>query len=322
MRPRGLTLADFRDGNLLARYMAPLRQAHPPAPITPGAPSGPCSAISGRDLRYAARTLRKQPGFASAAVLSLALGIGANTAIFSLINSVLLSALPVRDPQSLVMLTNPASSGFTIGRKRGEREEADLFRVPPTARSVHRILQLDGLSDRARTRPHARVDGAEPEEIRAHMVSAEYFSTLGVPALLGRTLSADDDPAAPYAVISYDYWQRRFGRRADVLGTTITIRQGVFSIIGVAPPSFFGETVGQRPDVWVPLTLQPAVLPGRDWLHENAWRSRKSDVAPRLRPAEARRHHRNRASCRQRHLSTRTGCLLWLSLTPETRRHS
>jgi predicted permease len=100
------------------------------------------------------------------------------------------------------------------------------------------------------------------------MVSSEYFSTFGVPALLGRTLRADDDPAARQAVISYDYWQRRFGRRADVLGTSMTIRQGVFSIIGVAPPSFFGETVGQRPDVWVPLTLQPVVLPGREWLHE------------------------------------------------------
>ena len=100
------------------------------------------------------------------------------------------------------------------------------------------------------------------------MVSAEYFSTLGVSALLGRAFRADDDPAAPYAVISYDYWRRRFGRRGDILGTTMAIRRGVFSIIGVAPASFFGETVGQRPDVWLPLSLQPAVLPGRDWLHE------------------------------------------------------
>ena len=126
------------------------------------------------------------------------------------------------------------------------------------------------------------------------MVSAEYFSTLGVPALLGRTFSADDDPAAPYAVISYDYWQRRFGRRADILGTRMAIRQGVFSIIGVAPASFFGETVGQRPDVWLPLSLQPAVLPGRDWLHENAWRCRKSDVAACVRPSEGRRRPSNK----------------------------
>jgi len=114
-----------------------------------------------------------------------------------------------------------------------------------------------------------RVDGSDAEEIVVQLVSSEYFSTLGAPALLGRTLNPDDDPAAPNAVISHDYWQRRFGGRADVLGSRIAIRHGVFSIVGVAPASFFGETVGQWPEIWVPLSLQPAVLPGRDWLHEN-----------------------------------------------------
>jgi hypothetical protein len=95
-------------------------------------------------------------------------------------------------------------------------------------------------------RTQVRVDGAEPEEIRYRMVSAEYFSTLGVPALLGRTFDAYDTPASPYAVISYAYWQPRFGRRADILGTRMAVRQAVFSIIGIAPASFFGETVGER----------------------------------------------------------------------------
>jgi hypothetical protein len=79
----------------------------------------------------------------------------------------------------------------------------------------------------------------------------------------------NDDPTAPQVVISYDYWQRRFGGRPDVAGTPITIRQRIFTIIGVAPPSFFGESVGKRPEVWAPLTLQAAVLPGREWLQEN-----------------------------------------------------
>jgi predicted permease len=221
-----------------------------------------------QDLRYAIRTLASQPGFAAVAVLSLALGIGANTAIFSLINSLLLSALPVRDPQSLVMLTNPASNGITIGSMSGEREELTWseFRQLRDLSTVFSSLMACQIEPEP---VPVRVDGSEEEETLVQMVSSEYFSTLGVPALLGRTLSADDDPAAPHAVISYDYWQRRFGRRPDVLGTTITIRQGVFSIIGIAPPSFFGETVGQRPEVWVPLTLQPVVLPGREWLHEN-----------------------------------------------------
>src|SRR4030095_11347221 len=74
--------------------------------------------------------------------------------------------------------------------------------------------------------------------------------------------------SAPYAVIAYDFWQRRFGGRSDVIGTTIAFRAGVVSIIGVAPPSFFGETVGEQPDAWIPIAMQPAVLPGRDWLRE------------------------------------------------------
>ena len=221
-----------------------------------------------QDLRYTFRALASQPGFAAVAVLSLALGIGANTAIFSLINNVLLSALPVSDPQSLVMLTNPASNGIMIGSTSGEREELTWSEFQQLRDLSTVFSSLMACQIEPEPVP-VRVDGSEAEETLVQMVSSEYFSTLGVSALLGRTLSADDDPAAPHAVISYDYWQRRFGRRSDVLGTTITIREGVFSIIGVAPPSFFGETVGQRPDVWVPLTLQPVVLPGREWLHEN-----------------------------------------------------
>ena len=262
-----LTLGEFRDGNLLERYMAPLRQTRLPAPMTPGAPSRFLLSDLWGDLRYAARMLRKQPGFASAAVLTLALGIGANTAIFSLLMSVLKSALPVRDPQALVILTNPGSSGVHEGLLGNER---NLMSYPEFQQLRDQSTVFSGLtaSQSALDVTHARVDGGEPEEIRARMVSAEYFSTLGVSALLGRAFRADDDPAAPYAVISYDYWRRRFGRRGDILGTTMAIRRGVFSIIGVAPASFFGETVGQRPDVWLPLSLQPAVLPGRDWLHE------------------------------------------------------
>jgi predicted permease len=221
-----------------------------------------------QDLRYAIRALASQPGFTAVAVVSLALGIGANTAIFSVINTVLLSALPVRDPQSLIILTNPASNGITIGSKSGEREELTWSEF----RQLRELSNVFSSVMAAQIEPEpvpARLAGSDVEETLVQMVSAEYFSTLGVPAQVGRTLSADDHPSAPHAVISYDYWQRRLGGRSDVLGTTITIRQGVFSIIGVAPRSFFGETVGQRPDVWVPLTLQRVVLPGREWLHEN-----------------------------------------------------
>jgi predicted permease len=219
------------------------------------------------DLRFALRSFLRTPSFTAVAVLSLALGIGANTAIFSLLNSVLMSALPVRDPQALVMLTDPAASGVGVGSQVNERS---LLTYPEFQQLREQSTVFSGLMacQSQLERTQVRVDGAEPEEIRYRMVSAEYFSTLGVPALLGRTFDAYDTPVSPYAVISYAYWQRRFGRRADILGTRMAVRQGVFSIIGIAPASFFGETVGERPDVWLPLTMQPAVLPGRDWLHD------------------------------------------------------
>ncbi|MFN7933497.1 MAG: ABC transporter permease [Bryobacteraceae bacterium] len=220
-----------------------------------------------QDLRYAIRTLAAQPGFAAVAILSLALGIGANTAIFSLLNSVLMSALPVRNPQELVLLTNPSSSGVRQGSQTNERSlltYSEFLQLRNESTVFSSLMASESQLDRI----ESRVDGGPLEEIRTRMVSAEYFTTLGVPAVLGRTFAADDDPNAPHAVISYAYWQRRFGRNAGVLGTKVTIRRQVFSIIGVAPSTFFGETVGERPDAWLPLAQQPAVLPGRDWLHD------------------------------------------------------
>ena len=100
-------------------------------------------------------------------------------------------------------------------------------------------------------------------------MSGGFFQVLGVGAAIGRLFTAaDDDAEAPHAVISYSYWQRRFGGRPDVLGRTITLRKAALTIIGVAPPGFIGETSGQRPDLWLPLRLQPRVVPGADRLHD------------------------------------------------------
>ncbi|MPY87486.1 MAG: FtsX-like permease family protein [Luteitalea sp.] len=227
------------------------------------------SHVMRQDLRYAIRTLASNPGFTAVAILSLALGIGANTAIFSLLNSIRLSALPVSNPHELVMLTNPGTSGLGIGSSRGERS---LLTYPEFEQLRDQSTSFSGLmaSQSSLNRVQARVDGGEPEEIRTRMVSAEYFTTLGVAAVLGRTFGeeARAEGTAPYAVISYNYWRRRFGGRPDILGATMAIRGGLFSIIGVAPASFFGETVGQRPDAWLPLSMQATVLPGRDWLRD------------------------------------------------------
>jgi predicted permease len=223
-----------------------------------------------QDLRHAVRILTANAGFTVVAVLSLALGIGANTAIFSLLNSVMMSTLPVRNPHELVILTDPGSAGVSNGAESGERSLLTYteFRQLQAQTSTFASLTASGSSLQ---RTEARVAGGEPEDIAIRMVSNSYFETFGVPALVGRTFEAAREPvegAAPFAVISHEFWQRRFRGRADALGSTISLRGAVLSVIGVAPASFLGETVGERPDAWVPLTMQTSVLPGRDWLHD------------------------------------------------------
>jgi len=223
-----------------------------------------------QDLRHAIRVLIASPGFTAAAILSLALGIGANTAIFSLLSSVVMHALPVRDPQQLVILTNPNARGMGRGMQEGRRSLAtyDEFLQLQAERSAFASLMA---SQSGLERLEARVAGGEPEPVTVRLVSTSYFSTFGVPALAGRTFEARQEPAegaAPYAVISHEYWQRRFGGRSDALGRTMIFRGGVVSIVGVMPASFFGETVGDQPDAWIPLAMQRTVLPGRNLLHD------------------------------------------------------
>ncbi len=242
-----------------------------------------------QDLRHAIRILASHPGFTAVAVLSLALGIGANTAIFSLLNNVLMSTLPVRNPQELVILTDPSSSGVGQGSQTGERSLAtyEEFRDLQNQNTVFASL-LAASSGLQRT--EARVGGGEPEQIAIRLVSSSYFDTLGVAAAVGQTFDARQEPAigaAPYAVISHEYWQRRFGGAKDVVGRSIALRGGVVSVIGVAPASFFGETVGERPDAWMPLANQATVLPGREWLRDRAGNFEKVmwlHLIARLRP--------------------------------------
>ena len=223
-----------------------------------------------QDLRHAVRVLLASPGFALVAIASLALGIGANTAIFSLLNQVLLTTLPVREPQALVLFTNPESQGVAAGSQSGERslmtyqEFLGLQRSTTTLSSV-----MAGSSSLHRVQ--ARLGTSEPEELALSLVSTSYFTTLGVPALIGRTFEGLREPSEgslPQAVISHELWQRRFGGRADVVGRAITLREGAFQVVGVMPSWFFGETVGQRPDAWLPLVNLVSILPGRTWLHD------------------------------------------------------
>jgi predicted permease len=215
------------------------------------------------DIRYAFRTLRRSPGFAAVAVLSLGLGIGGNTAIFSLLDTVLLKALPVKNPQQLVLLS-----------KAGGRSPVRNFPEPVFERvREHKELFADILAcfDAAGTlQVSATTVGSErPAEMAyAQLVSGNYYSVLGVQAMLGRTLTPDDDrvpDAHPVAVISYGYWRRRFAGDPAVAGKRILLNGGSFTIVGVTGPEFFGIATGSPPDVTAPLMMQSRIWldPGR-----------------------------------------------------------
>jgi predicted permease len=232
--------------------------------------AGRLDAIA-KDVRYGLRQFVRNPVFTTVAVLSLALGIGANTAIFSIMNAALLKALPVRDPQQLVVITDPNSAGVSEGMDRGERS---LLSFVEYAQLRDHTTALSGMcaSESELSSLAVRIGSNGQEKAQGRLVSENYFSVFGVEPTIGRFFNPDA-PAAPghdpEAVISYDNWQRRFGGKLDVLGTPIRLFGTTLTIIGVAAPGFRGETVGQSPDLWIPMMMQPMVMPGRDWLHED-----------------------------------------------------
>ncbi len=224
-----------------------------------------------KDLRYASRQFTRNPVFTVVAVLSLAIGIGANTAIFSLMNVILLKSLPVRDPQELVILTNPNASGVSDGMDTGERA---LMTYAEFTQLRDHTTTFSGMcaSQSQLNRWQVRIAGGGQEDARAKLVSEEYFTLMGVEPAIGRVFKKEDASGPgqdPYAVISYDYWQRRFGGNVQVLGTQVKMLGATLTVIGVAPPGFRGETAGEKPDFWMPMLMQNAVMPGRDWLHED-----------------------------------------------------
>jgi predicted permease len=232
------------------------------------APKEHCHVIL-QDLRYALRTMAARPSFAAVAILSLALGIGANTAIFSLWNGVLHSSLPtVYKPGELVILSNPNTAGSWHGNLTGIR---DWLSYPEFEQLRDHAGSFSGLmaSQSGLANWQVRIPDGVWQVARERLVSGEFFQVLGVSPAIGRVFTAEDDRAAlPHAVISYNYWQHRFGGRADVLGKTLTLPKTTLTIIGVAPRGFIGETAGQQPDLWIPLRMQTSVVPGEDWLHE------------------------------------------------------
>ena len=226
-----------------------------------------------QDIRYGIRMLLKNPGFTAIAVLTLALGIGANTAIFSVLDSVLLRKLPVAHSEQLAILTDPDSHGQSFGSESGDRSLL-AYSEFEYLRDHNEVFSSVFAADSSL--PEVRVtigssSGApsQEESLRVRLVSGDYFSTLGVTPAAGRMLTSEVDKArggSPFAVASYSFWQRRFNLDPSIIGKTIQVNQTSFEIIGVTQPGFFGETVGEAPDVWVPMMMQDAIYMGRDLL--------------------------------------------------------
>jgi putative ABC transport system permease protein len=212
------------------------------------------------DLRLAVRSLRATPIVTTVAILSLALGIGANTAIFSLINSLLLRTLPVRDPGRLVLLTE----GVMTRPRAWSNPVWEAIRERPALFESTAAWSFTRFS---------LTSGGETAFVEGLWTSGSFFDTLGVSALLGRTISDADDrhdggTDGPVAVISYAFWQRHFGGAAEAVGRSIRLDGVPFTIAGVMPPDFFGAEVGRAFDVAVPLAAEPMVR-GRDSVVQN-----------------------------------------------------
>ena len=212
-----------------------------------------------QDVRLAVRALRATPVVSIVAILSLALGIGANTAIFSLVDSLILRSLPVVEPQRLAVVTDARAlkGGFTAGYTYAIWDQIRRRGQP-----------FDGAGAWSTERFNLAQGGGETQPVDGIYASGEYFSMLGVPALLGRTFTAADDAPGggkdgPVAVISYALWQRRFGGSGTIVGTPLVVERVPFTIVGVTPPSFFGTEIGRAADVMLPLNTEPLIR-GKD----------------------------------------------------------
>jgi predicted permease len=231
----------------------------------------------GRDLRHAARGLRKNPAFTLVVVATLALGIGANAAIFSLMDQVLFRALPVRDPGQLVLLDGP-------GAFQGRTYNAMTFSYPMYTDFRDRNEVFSGLLGRFRTAMTVSWKG-QAERANGDLVTGNFFDVLGVRPALGRMFSASDDvtPGAhPVAVLSYGYWQRRFGADPAVLNQTISVNGHSLTIVGVSGPGFNGLQVGSGSDVMVPMMMKAQMTP--TWNDLDNRRSRWLNIMGRLKP--------------------------------------
>src|SRR5919112_1701100 len=257
---RRAALVELTEGDLLSRELRRVERPARAEPVAPGSPRG--SGVLGdfwQDLRYGLRALRKHPGFTAVAVTALALGIGANTAIFSVVNTVLLRPLPYKDPDRLVMVweddtkhgyprDTPAAANYVDWR-----EQNGVFEG--MAALADQSFNLTGMGD--------------PERLEGKRASANLFRLLGVEPVLGRGfLPEDDQPGAGRVVVlSHGLWQRRFGADPKVIGRALELNGQSYTVVGVMPPSF--QFPSPEDELWVPIafTQQEAASRGRHYLN-------------------------------------------------------
>jgi len=212
------------------------------------------------DLRYTLRTLRRSPSFTFATIATLAVGVAVNTIAFTLLNSLALRPMPVRDPAQVVRVY-PVDA-------RGDRQ--NLFSYPDFLDYKAAATGFDGLAAYIPVSLTVQIGGADAEDVVGYIVSPEYFPLLGIQPSLGRAFSSDDERRAnAVAVISYRMWQRRFGSRADVLGSRILVNDRDFTVVGVGPSRFAG-TEPLSPDVWVTTAMQSTAVPGPTLLSDRS----------------------------------------------------
>ena len=232
------------------------------------------------DLRLAVRGLRRSPLFAIVAILSLALGIGANTAIFTLIDQMLLRKLPVAEPERLVML-------YQQGSHNGSNMGIRMHSYPLYQDLQQKAEPLQEVLCRRLVPASVSVDN-QTERVDAEMVSGNFFTMLGVKPALGRVFSSEEDDRIyrghPVVVLGYDYWVNRFARDPGVVGKTIRVNNYPMTIVGVSARGFAGLDPAQAPQIRVPILMKPVMVPDWDWVHFDDRRARWVQVFGRLKP--------------------------------------
>jgi predicted permease len=220
-----------------------------------------------QDIRYSWRGLRKRPAFTSVALVILALGIGANTAIFTLINAVVLKPLPVNKPEELVLFNESPSEGTRTSDGDIQAGRWDIFSYATYRyfrehdRSFQELSAFRSGESRLSVRRADAQSGEAAQRASGHLVSGNYFTVLGVNAMQGRVLTNEDDSAAaqPAAVISNAYWKQKLNGDAHIVGKNMLLNGTAFTIVGIMPPDFFGTRVRRSPDYWLPLVFQPQI---------------------------------------------------------------